>query len=336
MPSAPQELQNKPQPLLSIIVPVYGVEDYLRQSLDSVINQTYTALRIILVDDGSPDNCGAICDEYAARDERVQVIHKANGGVSSARNEGLKHLGQCTYVAFLDPDDWLEPTFAAECIAALEATPELSYVEMAHRLEGGPRNGTILGNPVDQIYSREQVLYIMTYDLHQGIYMYPWGKVFRRETIAELRFREGRIIEDQPYSLECALHYINRVKVLSSLGYHYRQRDTSALHATLESRIFRDQAQNLLDLRQQMQDPLDQKWVNTMLVEILWWRRSKLIDFAGTPEEEAIEVLLLSYLREAAKCPYFDDRKLGRRLKRWFFVHTPRAYLFYYKRTHHR
>ena len=92
---------------ISVIVPVYEVEPYLRKCLDSVVNQTYQNLEIILVDDGSPDKCPAICDEYAARDERIQVIHKENGGVASARNAGLERVTG-DYIGWVDSDDWIE------------------------------------------------------------------------------------------------------------------------------------------------------------------------------------------------------------------------------------
>lgn len=95
------------EPKISIIVPVYKVEPYLRKCLDSIVGQTYQNLQIILVDDGSPDNCGKICDEYAARDRRIEVIHQANGGVSAARNAGLK-LADGDYIGWVDSDDWIE------------------------------------------------------------------------------------------------------------------------------------------------------------------------------------------------------------------------------------
>ena len=95
------------QPLLSVIIPVYKVEKYLRQCVDSVINQTYKNLEIILVDDGSPDNCGKICDEYAQKDRRIKVIHQENQGVSAARNLGTK-LAQGEYITYVDSDDWLD------------------------------------------------------------------------------------------------------------------------------------------------------------------------------------------------------------------------------------
>ena len=93
--------------LISVIVPVYNVEPYLRKCVDSILAQSYSNLEVILVDDGSPDGCGAICDEYAAKDARVRVIHKPNGGVSDARNAGLDIMTG-DYVAFVDSDDWVE------------------------------------------------------------------------------------------------------------------------------------------------------------------------------------------------------------------------------------
>ena len=91
----------------SIIVPVYNVEKYLNQCVDSIMNQTYKDIEIILVDDGSPDNCPKMCDEYKEKDSRIKVIHKPNGGLSDARNEGLKVVSG-DYIAFIDSDDWIE------------------------------------------------------------------------------------------------------------------------------------------------------------------------------------------------------------------------------------
>ena len=97
-------------PLISVIVPVYKVEPYLDRCVQSIVSQTYENLEIILIDDGSPDQCPAMCDSWAERDPRIRVIHKENGGVSSARNEGLK-AATGTWLSFVDSDDWLHPQF---------------------------------------------------------------------------------------------------------------------------------------------------------------------------------------------------------------------------------
>ena len=94
-------------PELSVIVPVYNAEKYLHKCVDSILNQTYRDFELLLVDDGSPDQCGRICDAYAAQDPRVKVIHKPNGGVSEARNVGLDQA-KGNYISFIDPDDWVE------------------------------------------------------------------------------------------------------------------------------------------------------------------------------------------------------------------------------------
>lgn len=105
--------------LISVIVPVYNVKNYLCKCVDSIINQTYNNLEIILVDDGSTDGSGAICDEYVLKDSRVKVIHKENGGVSSARNLGIAQAGG-EYICFVDSDDWLELDYFAEAAQLLQ------------------------------------------------------------------------------------------------------------------------------------------------------------------------------------------------------------------------
>ena len=101
--------------LISVIVPVYKVEKYLEKCIESIIKQTYTNLQIILVDDGSPDNCGKICDEYAKKDSRIEVIHKINGGLSDARNVGINRANG-RYIGFVDSDDYVEPDYLEQLL----------------------------------------------------------------------------------------------------------------------------------------------------------------------------------------------------------------------------
>lgn len=110
---------------ISVIIPVYNVEPYLRQCLDSVVNQTYRNLEIIIVDDGSPDNCGRICDEYAAKDDRIRIIHKKNAGVSAARNDGMK-IASGEWTTFVDADDWLDLDYFDRMVSSMpEEKPDI-------------------------------------------------------------------------------------------------------------------------------------------------------------------------------------------------------------------
>lgn len=102
---------------LSVIIPIYNVESYLKNCLESVINQTFGDLEIILIDDGSPDHCGEICDEYAKRDSRIRVLHKQNEGLPSARNDGI-NMATGKWIAFVDSDDWLELDIYEKAIEA--------------------------------------------------------------------------------------------------------------------------------------------------------------------------------------------------------------------------
>ena len=119
------------QPLISIIVPVYKVEKYLKRCVDSILTQTYQNMEVILVDDGSPDNCGAICDRYKETDNRVVVIHKKNGGLSDARNAAIP-LAKGEYISFIDSDDWVSSYYVEhlyEAVAKCDADIGISWFE---------------------------------------------------------------------------------------------------------------------------------------------------------------------------------------------------------------
>ena len=121
---------------ISVIVPVYKVEPYLHKCVDSIINQDYENLEIILVDDGSPDNCPAICDEYARMDKRVKVVHKVNGGLSDARNAGLD-AASGDYVFFVDSDDWIEKGTIKECTQLLNNGQTDIVITMLYNIISG-------------------------------------------------------------------------------------------------------------------------------------------------------------------------------------------------------
>ena len=160
---------------VSVIVPIYHVAPWLRRCLDSILAQTYTEFQLILVDDGSTDSCGAICDEYAAKDHRITVIHKENGGLSSARNAGLEAAdGQ--FISFIDSDDWIHPQFL-ELMLHFQKAGDYDLVICNHQ--------RVTDTAADTPYN---CCHIIPQELNlEGIYRqhrtksYVWNKLYRRE-----------------------------------------------------------------------------------------------------------------------------------------------------------
>lgn len=164
--------------LISIVVPIYNVEQYIRKCLDSIINQTYTNIEVLLIDDGSPDNCGQICDEYAKKDERIRVFHIPNGGVGKARQFGVeKSTGE--YIIFVDPDDWL-PLNSVEILYS-NMLDDISICIGNHY---DVCNGTRLKENCRQVPKEHiQIITASQYRdwlLGHLISRAPWGKLYRR------------------------------------------------------------------------------------------------------------------------------------------------------------
>lgn len=179
---------------ISVIVPVYKVEPYLSRCLDSIINQTYRNLEIILVDDGSPDHCGEICDEYARQDSRIRVIHKSNGGLSDARNHGID-VATGDYIAFVDSDDYVTTDMYEKMLARLEFDNSDMVVCNYYRFDEGsvpPEYGYI--NLPDRVLSKDEA-----FDFYLqigGDYVSAWNKLYKRGIFADLRYPTGKIYED--------------------------------------------------------------------------------------------------------------------------------------------
>ncbi|MFC2630353.1 MAG: glycosyltransferase family 2 protein, partial [Porphyromonas sp.] len=185
---------------LAVIVPVYKVEPYLHQCVDSILSQSYRDLKVILVDDGSPDSCGAICDEYAEHDSRVLVLHKKNGGLSSARNAALPHTEDCPLLTFVDSDDWLEPGIYQEAVSYLQEHPEVDILGYGHnKVQGSSSTPCLMP---EMTLSREDALESYLTAGNLSIEATVWSRVYRRRVVEGLTFREGSKWEDNVYSLE--------------------------------------------------------------------------------------------------------------------------------------
>ena len=218
---------------ISIIVPIYKVEEYLDECILSIINQTYNNLEIILVDDGSPDNCGKKCDEWAEKDNRIVVIHKQNGGLSDARNAGIdKATGQ--FIAFVDSDDYIAPTMYQDLFYLIIRHPN-ALIAASPIIRN--RNGQFSTYKIGKTdYIDNQELSIKEYlKLFLGFQIdsTAWNKLYKREFISNA-FKKGRNNEDYIFLYNnCKKWYdTNAVLVMCSKPhYYYRTRDNSICHS---------------------------------------------------------------------------------------------------------
>ena len=211
-------------PKISIIVPVYKVEKYLRRCLDSIVNQTFTDWECILVDDGSPDNSGKICDEYAEKDERFRVFHQKNAGVSAARNKGIDEA-RGEFVNFVDSDDWVDSSLLETTIEYAKDY-EIVFWGNYNCLEDGnivahiPKESSCINND-----EKENELYHLKNNIERFEYFgYTWNKMFRMSVIRNhsIKFIEGLTLrEDELFTMEYC-QYITSLKVISAPLYYYR------------------------------------------------------------------------------------------------------------------
>lgn len=211
--------------MISVIVPVYNVERYIRQCVESILEQTYADLEIILVDDGSTDGSGSICDEYKLKDDRVVVIHKCNGGLSDARNAGLD-IARGEYIGFVDSDDYIEP----DMYEVLYKNCERYAADLAAaRFVKFNTQGEVRKNFTEniEVFSREEMLRLFIVgDRRYEITMSVWDRLYKRELISDLRFPVGKCYEDIVFSTKVIEKSKINVYIDRAL-YHYRLREDS-------------------------------------------------------------------------------------------------------------
>ncbi len=226
-------------PLISVIIPVYNVEKYLHRCLDSVIAQTYQNLEIICVDDGSIDESGRICDQYAVRDARLKVIHQENQGLSAARNRGLD-AAEGEYIAFVDSDDYiLEGMYKKMLDKLLDYSVDLCVCQWQYEFSDGRQvvkkkniDPTIYGCKTSLEFAR--FLYMGNYE--NGVVVAAWNKLYRRALLDKIRF-EGRIHEDDAFNGRIMAKNIS-VYVMEDQFYVYAQNGDSLTNKPFSANKF--------------------------------------------------------------------------------------------------
>lgn len=233
------------KPLVSIIIPVYNVEKYLKKCLDSLCGQTLKEIEILLIDDGSTDGSGAILDAYAGRDKRVRVLHKKNAGVAAARNDGIR-LAEGEWIAFVDSDDWLEPDMYEKAYQAVKNTDvDILYFDavknFAKRTESWSHfDREFVTDEKDVLDAMQRgVLYFpMTPYPTKVPIAAPWDKLFRASLIKEhalCYIEELKTLDDMVFNVY-ALEYAKKIKYIKEPLYHYRMVEGSITNAYKKNR----------------------------------------------------------------------------------------------------
>ena len=229
-------MTNKDTPLISVIVPVYKVEEYLEKCVGSIAGQTLKELEIVLVDDGSPDRCGQMCDEMARRDDRITVVHKENGGLSDARNAGID-VAKADLVAFIDSDDYIEPDMMELLYTNLvKADADLSVCGVCHHF----------GNVIE--LSKDTLNGYYTADTKEAIRLEltevpvtAVNKLYKKSIFQEVRFPKGKLYEDA-HTMTPVLFQTKRVVYDLKPKYHYVHREDS-----ITTKVYRPQVMNLVE-----------------------------------------------------------------------------------------
>lgn len=207
-------------PIISVIVPVYKVEPYLSRCIDSILSQTFTDFELILVDDGSPDNCGKICDEYAQKDTRIHVIHQKNAGLSAARNTGVA-ISKCEWIHFVDSDDLIHPQMLEFLYGAVDENTQISMCDIFKACTC-PENFHSYKNKCEfkKHHVNEDSLLLL---MRSGNYIY-WGacaKLIKKDILLKHPFTVGKIHEDSAVVFKW-LNEAENVSVTDEQLYFYR------------------------------------------------------------------------------------------------------------------
>ena len=215
------------EPLISVIVPVYNVEKYLEQCVESIRNQSYTNLEIILVDDGSPDNCPVMCDRFAEVDERIRVMHKENGGLSDARNAGI---GQATgqYIVFVDSDDWIhQDMISILCQALVENGADISTCE--YQKVNEDTKLSFNEKKVDLkyiVYNKKEAMEKWLYQKMKGM---VWAMLIPKQLCESTLFPKGRLYEDN-FVIYKYFWNAHRIVYISNPLYYYRNNPNGSMN----------------------------------------------------------------------------------------------------------
>lgn len=296
-------------PLISVIVPVYKVEAYLDRCLESITAQTYNNLEILLVDDGSPDNSGAICDAWAAKDSRIRVIHKQNAGSGAARNTALD-LAQGQLLAFVDSDDYIAPDMYSHLYSLLQCGADIAECGYAETFGDDMSFGGGDSTPVEYAPEEAMALHIREEAFSQLI----WNKLYRREVAEGIRFPTGGRIDDEYYTYRL-LGNAKKLVRSQRICYAYRQQEGSVMHQRFSLKRVESLEAKLQRLRylEEHMPTLTGEARENLVMACLFLMQASLRSLKGEELAKAKE-LIRSAMEAACPVPHREGRSKMRGL----------------------
>ena len=227
--------QTATHALISVIVPAYNVEKYLARCLDSILTQTYTNIEVILIDDGSTDETGRICDDYAGKDERVKVIHQVNQGLAEVRNVGLREA-KGEWIQFVDSDDWIEPNTLETCYRyAQEYNADIVSFQYIQETDSGKSYSAVKEHKPPEVMTSEKALSVIF--IPQFIDVAAWNKLVRKECYHGVVYPKGKLYEDT-YTTYKVIANAERVLYITNEFYHYLRRKDSIMGYRFDERNY--------------------------------------------------------------------------------------------------
>lgn len=320
--------------MISIIIPIYKVEQYLDECVTSIINQTYKDLEIILVDDGSPDSCPQMCDEWAKKDARIKVVHKKNGGLSSARNAGLK-VATGEYIGFVDSDDYVDGSMYEDLMQVMNQNEKTMVVSspIIRNTDGvftPYKVGTYDYKDGDTMSFSEYMKLFLGMNMDATV----WNKLYKREFIQTM-FREGRNNEDYLFMYYNVKNLYDTDKLLAvtdKAHYYYRDNAQSICHqaATSVNRLFFDELYNMVEISEDLG-----KWNPTMngrIVPILEGKVihacDQMLKYPVLREKRPQDCLFVDRILRGGEIRMFrKGRPFSSSLKLFLFKYFPKVYL---------
>lgn len=271
---------------ISVIVPVYNTEKYLSRCIESILNQTYSDFELLLINDGSKDQSGSICDDYSNKDQRIKVFHKFNGGVSSARNLGLDNANG-EYIMFVDADDWIDK----DCLNVLYTIIQSENLDL---LQFSFRTVNEVGK-INQIYSAETTALDLNNYIEEDVYLVCAGGTILKKSIIDnikLRFREDlKLAEDQLFILS-TMNFATRIKRIPEVFYNYYKNENSA---TANAK-FDDIINSIIALNNFQYKSIFKKHIERMIVSqanvALYVSKCNIIDLFNTTKKIKINPII--------------------------------------------